>query len=31
VAHMADLNGWELDRLLFHFGDEVKKALDITA
>jgi endonuclease III len=30
VAHMANLNGWELDRLLFNFGDEVKKELDIT-
>jgi endonuclease III len=27
VAHMAGLNGWELDRLLFNFGDEVKKTL----
>jgi endonuclease III len=27
VAHSAGLNGWELDRLLFNFGDEVKKRL----
>jgi hypothetical protein len=28
VAHSAGLNGWELDRLLFNFGDEVKRRLD---
>ena len=27
VAHSVGLNGWELDRLLFNFGDEVKKRL----
>lgn len=27
VAHSAGLNGWELDRLLFNFGEEVKKRL----
>jgi hypothetical protein len=28
VAHSAGLNGWELDRLLFNFSDEVKRRLD---
>ena len=27
VAHLAGLNGWELDRLLFNFRDEVMKRL----
>jgi endonuclease III len=27
VAHAAGLNGWELDRLLFNFLDEVKQGL----
>jgi thermostable 8-oxoguanine DNA glycosylase len=27
VAHLAGLNGWELDRLLFNFADEVKRRL----
>jgi len=29
VAHLAGLNGWELDRLLFNFGDELKKRLGV--
>jgi endonuclease III len=31
VAHSAGLNGWELDRLLFNFGDEVKERLLISS
>ena len=29
VAHLAGINGWELDRLLFNFGDEVKRKLAV--
>lgn len=31
VARMAGLNGWELDRLLFNFGDDVKTAINYGA
>ncbi len=31
VAHSAGLNGWELDRLLFNFGQEVKDRLGIVS
>lgn len=28
VAELAGLDGWELDRLLFHFGKDVRDTLD---
>lgn len=27
VAHLADMNGWELDRLMFNFHEKVLKAI----